>query len=234
MTTATVIIPWRDKGNPRRRANLRRVLRHLEAGGWPYYLADDGRADDEPFGRQHAYNRGIAAQPADAWVFYEADMIVPHEQIEDALAAALAAPGLVVPFSVRHELDAESSIDVAAGAPPQQYPPEASYRGSYGAVNVVSAETMRLVGQWDERLTGHWYDDTAMLYAFETATGNPVRYIDGPGWHLWHPTGYTPNCDPADFHPSEVEATNRNRQRCELYRTAATPERIRHLTAGGD
>lgn len=231
------IVPWRDKGNPRRRANLRRTLAHMEAGPWPVYVVSDGRADSDPFGRQHAYNRGMTERPADVWVFCEADMIVSHAQVLAAIHFAINAPGLVVPFDARHELGPEDSIDVASGADPSDYSAEHVHRHSYGAVNVVSAETMRLVGRWDEALTGHWWDDTAMKVAFEVAAGNPTRYVPGPGYHLWHPMGYSPGRkgpegDPANFDPADVAATEQNRRRYEMYAAAKTPDEIRRLTAG--
>lgn len=227
------IVPWRDKGNPRRRANLRRVLAHLHGWGPPVHVVSDGRSDAEPFGRQTAYNAGMRAHPADVWVFHEADMLVDYAQLDAAVEAA-RTPGLVVPFSTRRELGPEESIDVAAGADPETYQPERDHPRSWGAVNVLSADTMNAVGQWDETLTGHGYDDTAMREAFHIATGQPARFIDGPGWHLWHPIGFSPwfGHRPEDYPAAEVEATRRNEARWRRYRTATTPEQVRQLTAG--
>src|SRR5690606_2937161 len=103
---------------PRRRANLRRTLAHMEEVDdlWPTHLVSDGREDSEPFGRQHAYNRGMAEHPADVWILCEADMIVAHGQITEAIRLAMRRPGLVVPFDARHELGPDDSIDVVAGA----------------------------------------------------------------------------------------------------------------------
>lgn len=232
-----VIVPWRDKGNPRRRANFRRTLAHMEASPWPVTVVSDGRAADAPFGRQHAYNRGMAQAPADVWIFCEADMLVDHGQIKQALDWAAETPGLVVPFDARHELGPEDSIDVAAGADPETYAAEHIHRHSFGAVNVVSAATMDLVGRWDEALSGHWFDDNAMKLAMEVATGNPTRYVPGAGYHLWHPMGYSPGRrgpegNPANFDPADVAATEQNRQRFRLYQKARTPQRVRELTAG--
>lgn len=233
-----VIIPWRDKGSPRRRANLRRVLAHMADWDCPVHTVSDGREEHEPFGRQRAYNLGIAEHPADVWVFYEADMLVDHEQIDTAVEWAAEKPGLVIPFDVRHELGPGPSIDVAAGAPPTTYEPEHSYPRSYGAVNVVSAETMQAVGQWDEKLNGHGYDDTAMATAFAIATQAEPRYVPGPAWHLWHRQGFSPwemvgpHADPANYPPEDVAATQRNAARLEKYWAATTPEQIRALTSG--
>lgn len=238
MTDVAVVVPWRDKGNPRRRANLRRVLRELEAAPWPVHVVEDGRPATAPFGRQHAYNRGMRLHPADVWIFCEADMLTPLDQLHRAAEWATDAPGLVVPFSVRHELGAEDSIDVVAGSLPSDYEPARSMPRSFGAVNIVSAETMTAVGRWDENLNGHGYDDTAMREAFRVATGNETRYVDGPAWHLWHPQGYSPweksgpHADPANYAPDDVAATETNRRRFLAYRAATTPDEVRDLTSG--
>lgn len=209
----------------------------MESGPWPVRVVSDGRDESQPFGRQHAYNRGMAEHPAAVWVFVEADMVVDHGQTATAVEWATEEPGLVIPFSTRNELDRHASVDVAAGADPETYPAEHTFKRSAGAVNVVSAETMALVGCWDERLTGHWWDDTAMEVAFGVATGNPTRFVEGPGFHLWHRMGFSPGRkgpegDPRNFPRAEVDATERNRQRYEMYLRAETPEEIRALTSG--
>jgi hypothetical protein len=178
---------------------------------------------------------GVRANPgAEVFVFHEADMIVPDEQLRAACVAAYDSPGLVVPFTHYAYLSQDDSLDVLMGEAHTAKLPEHVMNGSMGAVNVVSAETMALVGQWDELLAGHGYDDNAMFEAFRIAAG-PARFVQGAGWHLWHPGAYSPwfGDDPTAFPAAEVAATETNRQRWRLYQEATTPERIRELTAGG-
>ena len=48
---------------------------------------------------------------------------------------------------------------------------------------------MQAVGQWDEHFAGWGFDDNAMFLAFERLAG-PPRWVQGVGWHLWHPLAY--------------------------------------------
>jgi len=233
-----IIVPWRDKGDQRRRANLQRVIDHLAGTPWPVHVVSDGRAGDLPFGRQHAYNRGMSEHPADVWIAHEADMLIPHDQLGRAVDLAATQTGLVVPFDTYAYLGVNDSLEVLAGADPGHYEPQwVMVDGrSIGAVNVVSAATMAAVGRWDERLTGHGYDDRAMALAFQVATGNRTRTVEGVGTHLWHPMAFAPwergeHADPGRYDAADVEATRANKARLSLYRRARTAEDVRALTA---
>lgn len=227
-----VIIPFRDRGtDPLRQANLTAIRRH-----WRGYTSDalaivtDGRNGDDQFNRSAAYNLGVRMCPeAQVYVFTESDMLIEAEQINQAVELALSAPGLIVPFTQYRYLSEDDSAAVRAGQPPASVEPEWTMDNgrSVGAINVLSAETMALVGQFDEVFEGSWYDDRAMARAFDITAG-PTRYVDGPGYHLYHRPGWAgPNLTPEDR-----AATARNRARFALYAQAATPERIRQLTAG--
>lgn len=237
----TVVIPWRDRGDPTRQANLARVLDHLSETGWPLILADDGGVGDEPFNRQRAYNWGRTNFPSDVYVWHEADMLVPLDQLADAVALADRRLGVVIPFLQYRYHEQEASRLMLSGTDPATLTPAWTMEDgkSIGAVNVTSEATMRAVGQWDERLSGHGFDDNAMVEAFRTACGQ-VAYVDGPADHLWHPPAYSPwargtaAANPRNYSGADMAATYRNKSRHRLYLAAKTPERVRELTAGGD
>ena len=230
-----VVIPHRDRGvDWRRQANLDSAIAWWRAAGINPIVVDDGRTGTQHFCRSAAYNRGLETAGTDIVVFSEADMLIPIEQIADGVQLAAEHPGLVVPFSRFMALTETAALKVRAR---QLHPADAHAeqvrgdRKSIGAVNIVSRETMRLIGgQYDPTFEGHAYDDDAMELAFRICCG-PTRFVDGPGWHQWHVPGAfyaTPESTEADR-----AATEANRQRYMLYRQAKTPQRIRELTRGG-
>jgi len=227
-----IVIPFRDRGmDPLRPANLRCVIQHWDSCDVPVWLSDDGRVGDAQFNRSQAYNRGAWFVDADVVVFAEADMLVPYNQIQQAVAMAAAAPGLVVPFiQYRYLTPEDSGLVRAHDIEPGDCIPESIMDNgeSIGAINVVSRETLDAIGQWDEVFEGAWYDDVAMKIAFEVCAG-PTRWVDGPAWHLWH----KPGLGGSQLTEEDKAATARNKGRLELYRQASSRERIRELTAGG-
>lgn len=237
MHDVSIILAWRDSGNANRQANLAAVLDHLTPTGLPIVLADDGRGQG-PFNRSAAYNHGMRLSPSEVYAFHEADMLVPLPQLEASVELAREGLGLVVPFDQYRYLSEEvSRLVISEALQPVAADAEWTMDNgrSIGAVNVVSAESMRWVGQWDEALEGHGYDDNVMHRAFEVACG-PTRFVPGPGYHLWHPMAFAPwerNTEAAEaknFTPEEVAATMRNQIRLRDYQAATTPEQIRELT----
>ncbi|MCV7004614.1 hypothetical protein [Mycobacterium gordonae] len=233
-----IIVPFRDKGDPWRKANLNTVLSHLsKIDIAPVVVTPDGRSGSAPFNRSAAYNTGIRQHPSsDVYVFYEADMIINPEQLQQAIDAA-TQPGLIVPFTIYRYLTREDTTRVHNGATPHDCTPDyvMPQGRSVGAVNVVSAETMTAVGRWDEKFQGWGYDDRAMSHAFEIATESPTRFISGPGVHLWHTPGWKAGGSfrgGADVPPREHAATEANRRRHQLYRRATTAAQVRELTTG--
>lgn len=236
MKTA-VVIPFRERdgGDPLRRENLARVLKHWAEYADDVIVADDGRTGDAQFNRSAAYNRGAAhsrlQDTADILIFAESDLIVSLDQIDRAVIAAAAAPGMVVPFSWFMALDEyDSQLVRAQKADPADCSATLvkGHRQSIGAVNVLSRLTLGLVGGgYDEKFEGAWYDDDAMKIAFDMTAG-PTRFVEGSGYHLWHLSGGRGD------HLSRADrvATSRNRLRLQQYRQARTAGFIRMLTQG--
>lgn len=236
----SVIVPWRDSGDPHRQANLTCVLDHLAETGWPLILADDRRTDG-PFNRSAAYNHGMELSPSNVYVFHEADMLVPLDQLALAIDEAHTYQGLIVPFMNYRYMGPEASRLILSGVKPETLFPDRIMEGgtAVGAVGVVSAETMQAIGRWDEKFSGHGFDDRAMHRAFEVAAG-PTRFVGDSATHLWHHPAYSPweraskteASKAGNYSYAEVEATVRNRARLRSYRAASRPEHIRALTSG--
>lgn len=233
MTCAAVVIPFRSRGTDYyREQNLSRVRDQWESYGYPLLIVDDGRSGDDQFNRSAAYNRGVRqADGADVLVFSESDMLIDLDAIENAIDIAKELPGLVIPFSEFRALSEEDSLRVRDC----QVDPEdcattiiRGYRGSIGAINVVSRRTYSLIGCYDETFEGAWYDDDAMKIAFEVCAG-PTRWVDGPAYHLYHlPSGRGDHLSDRDR-----GATWSNRRRFRQYQKARTPEQVRMLTCSG-
>lgn len=230
MTSVAVIIPFRDRGiDPLRKANLDRVVDHSRVYTKTPTVVSDGRDGDAQFNRSAAYNAGVRECPdAEVFVFTESDMLLDYTQIDQAVCLARETPGLVVPFTQYRYLTPEDSELVRADQvqPATCWPESTMDDGkSIGAINVVSRDTLDLIGQWDECFEGNWYDDNAMHRAFEVCAG-PTRWVDGPAHHLFHLPGWKGD----HLTDADRAATARNKARYDLYRKAQTPERIRELT----
>lgn len=228
-----LIIAFRDRGSDHHRAaNLASAVRWWRDHGVEPLVVDDGRSGTEQFNRSAAYNRGAAMTTAPVLVYSEADMLVPMDQILEAVELATEEPGLVIPFSRFMSMDKDDSCRVRDRTLHPFDAKAEQVRGdcqSIGAVNVMSRDSLSMIGQFDSVFSGHAYDDDATELAFRICCG-PTRFVRGPGWHQWHVPGAfyaTPESTEQDR-----AATERNRQRYELYRAATTPERIRELTGG--
>lgn len=237
MTTAAVIIPFRDRGiDPLRRQNLEYTTGWWQRSPWPVYIVDDGGTGKDMFNRSRAYNRGAAICGADVLCYIESDTVLPYDQLQDAINEAQALPGLVVPFSHQFKLSEADSVKVRAGADPDEFEPEQTndtHRTTvnHGSAGVISRATLEAVGQWDEAFEGHGHDDTAMMIGFEK-TCRPVRFIGGVAWHLYHldmDPGLTRG---AHITKADCAAQDRNRARLKMYAEAPDTAAIRRLTAG--
>lgn len=239
MINTAIIIPWRDRGDFHRSANLRVVVDVLRAYGLGEVIVSSDALDPEqPFNRSRAYNRGWAEAPdsTEVFIWHEADMVIPRNQLVAAIAEAIEEPGLVIPFDTYHYLGA-SVVDSARLDPRPEH--LATLKADFmlpdgrsiGPVGVSSRASVEAIGQWDEQFHGWGYDDSAMALAFSVANGRkPLRYVEGPGWHLFHGPGWTTGDNPKPA--VEMAATAANAERLNLYRDALDRREIRILTKG--
>lgn len=227
--TVAVVIPFRSRGNdPLREQNLARVLTEWRENGYVPTVVSDGRRGSDAFCRSAAYNQAVEMVDADVYVFSESDLLIRPEAIELAVDLAVSKPGLVIPFSEFRSLSEKDSRLIRHFVT-DPYGCLASlvrgYRGSIGAINVVSRESYDLIGGYDEGFEGAWYDDDAMKIAFEICCG-PTRWVDGPAYHLYHLSGGRGN----HLTGEDRAATMNNRIRYQAYQSASTADDIRLLT----
>lgn len=228
MTTAAICIPFRDRGlDPLRQADLNAVLDWWADFPAPVHVVSDGRTGDAQFNRSRAYNLGRAiAWDADVIVYSESDMLLPYEQITEAIELAAQRPGLVVPFTRYCYLSPDDSIKVRGGAHPTSVTPESTMENgrSIGAVNVVSQATLDLVGGYTELTEGAWFDDNIMAHAFEVCAGS-TRWVTGDAHHLYHLPGFKGDHLSAE----DRAATARNKALWIRSRRIKDPARLRAL-----
>jgi len=212
----SVIIPFRlrEGADPRRAANLEIVQAWWYHHGYDPQIVSDDLESDAPFNRHRAYNRAVSGNPdTDVFVFTEADMLIHPDQIHTGTRLALRQPGLVVPFTRYHYLSDASTEwirddfhDARPGATAAWWslpvdniasifhvPPESVMEDgkSIGAVNIVSAETLRITGGFTEATSGNWYDDNIIEEGFTYLTGNKTAFVAGPAVHLYHLPGHS-------------------------------------------
>lgn len=217
-----VVIPWRDGGDPHRRANFEYVRDYYQALDiGPVIVSDDGNATG-PFNRSAAYNRAFEQAGSDVIVWNEADTIIPVDQLREAIALAIGAVGVVIPFTERHELSPEGAEHVRSGADPWTAEVEKVYGGgrSIGQSNVTSRATLAAIGgRWCEKFSGWGYDDTLMFHAFKVLAG-PPRWVEGKGVHLWHPK-------PIASKDAKVRAQIKANKRLNRHLLTLTPDQLR-------
>lgn len=229
-----VIIPFRDRGKDMRRtANLEVVMAWWYGHGMEPQIVDDGLTGDAQFNRHRAYNRAVSGNPdVDVFVFTEADMIVPIDQIGVGVKLANrkhVRSGMVVPFTqYRYLSDESTSIlrDVFHDLPSQELAqwlaqspisptslfaitPESTMENgkSIGAINIVSQRTIETTGGFTEATSGNWYDDNIIEEGFAFLTGCRTQFVPGPAVHLYHLPGHRGD----HLTDADKAATRRNR-----------------------
>jgi hypothetical protein len=140
----------------------------------------------QPFNRAAARNGGVRNSygGANILVVCDADAIVEPEPLQAAVAAAEDGK-LHLPFTVCQLLTQAGSEAVLAGARPRRAKVWFTNTNSVGGCVVLTYDTWRDVGGWDERFIDWGFEDTAFWAAVDTLHGT-VRH-PGTLYDLWHP-----------------------------------------------
>lgn len=193
MTTATIVIPWRDT-HPTRARDLSIVLRHLAPLGWPVVLADDPSRPD--FNRAAARNQGVHQSSTDVVLLHDADMLVPHEQLTRAATQADATHRMVIAYTTYRAITDPATDRIAHGDDPflDIHSSDIWQRtsNSTGGVYAIRSDDYQRIGGHDTSYTGWGYEDTA-FHRTATRTLGPVLRIPGDAIHLWHPNECAPH-----------------------------------------
>lgn len=189
-TDVSVVIAYRDMGCPHRRDSFNYVRGWYELF-YGYEVIVESGDSDATFTRASAINAGV--RRASGWIIVQSDpdSLVLPAQLDEAIQAARTGDWpVVIPHNQYLYATQDATADVLSG---ESYiwditPAACETHGSDGSGNVVvfTRDLWEQVGGFDERF-GLWGgDDAAFRYAAEAFSG-PVRRLEGPMVHLWHP-----------------------------------------------
>lgn len=142
--------------------------------------ADSGH---QPFNRAASRNTGVAQCDAEIVVVCDGDAIAEPQPLRAAIDAAEDGK-LHLPYTAVRLLTQDGSEHIHLGTPPADARIDHINPFSVGGCVVVSRDTWRAVGGWDERFTGWGFEDTAFWAAVDTFFGT-VRH-EGTLYDLWH------------------------------------------------
>jgi hypothetical protein len=185
----SIVCAWKDLGDPHRRAGLEFTRRY-----WRHHFPDAELVvgAPHPFTRARGLNVAVRAARYDLIVQADPDSVAPAAQIEEALRLAAASDGLVVPFGDFLYLDEAATARLHA-APLDAPPPfgaadcQQSGAGGCGPLTVFSRSTWERARGYDERFGVWGGDDGAFAYACDAYCEAPLRRVDGPMLHSFHP-----------------------------------------------
>ena len=211
--TAAVCIPWRDSGEPQRRAAFDLVRARWEHAGYPVHVGDSPAPTmNRSIARNDAASRAIA-DGAEVLIFCDADT-APRDLAQVHLAVAHAGAGGWAWTDIYWAMERGWWPETIYETWPVPADEEWKYRytESPGGIRVVPAAAFEHVGGWDPAFKGWGYEDDAFGYAISSVCGPGARLVDVI--HLWHPTPRASRFGQPHY--------KRNRKRAEQYRQAAT------------
>lgn len=184
---AVILVPRRE-GFAQRDATWSWVKRW-----WQEHLSEypifEGHHDLGLFNRSAALN--TASRLAGDWdvaIVIDADVICDPKHVRDAVQIAIEHGRMVVPFTVRHNLNEPGSRKIMDG---EQGPWEGyiarNYYDQHSSVVVIPRNIWDTVGGFDETFAGWGMEDTAFACAV-TVLVAPLHHMEGEVWHFWHET----------------------------------------------
>lgn len=182
-----LIVPWRDTGDPYRRAHFWRLAAWYQSAGLGWIPADRPGV----FNRAAARNAGVAASSAAVVCVIDADNLVSPRALQEAAALVGVRGGWAKPFRrfgyLSHEatdawyagtLDPFTTQPTWEGDGPQE--------GFAGGAYVMRRQDWLDLGGMDEAFTGWGAEDDAFTITATRAL-RPARVVGGTCYHLWHP-----------------------------------------------
>ena len=177
------IIPWRH--NRERFRQFKRVQTIANDLADEVILADDGLS---PFSRGAAINAGVRqAKGSILWIL-DADLIVPTEQLDEAILMARNYGSVVLPYDIYHYHSRISTRLYLKGHMTQAdwFAEKPMWTmDSIGGTAVMVRDTWEIVGGFDERMRGWGHEDNQFWCAAMTYAA--VDRVPGVLHHLWHP-----------------------------------------------
>lgn len=179
-TLTNIVIPWRDSGCKWRRRSFEYVMRHMEK--YNPIVSDDGAT---PFSRSGSKNLGASLCTDDVVMFVDADTVIPHDQIDEALQKAREGY-LAYPYTYYHAMSSSTTEDIYQGFNPNGDISHWSVTWATGGGMAISKETFEKIGKYDENFIDWGMEDAAILVMARKA-GIEEYKVEGNCYHLWHP-----------------------------------------------
>lgn len=184
-----LVVPWRDTGDPFRRAHYWRLVAWYT--GFGFRVVPGDRPGE--FNRSAARNSGVMAATSDVVCVLDADNLIHPTALHAAgNLAERIGPALVKPFTRFGYMDAAATdawyagaLDPFAGDTPT-WEGDGPATGFNGGAYVMRRSTWFEVGGMDEDFTGWGAEDDAFTITAERRLGK-ARTIPGTCYHLWHP-----------------------------------------------
>lgn len=202
MATVSVVIAYRDMGDPHRRAAYQWVRQWYTQPGWEVIV--EGGTSNKTFTRASAINSAIRQASGDVIIQADPDSIIALTTLYEAVRQAGTFHQLVIPHDRYLYLTQDRTRDILDGRVDilTSSPVDCEFSGPDGVGNVVvfHRQVWEQAGGFDERF-GLWGgDDAAYAYSCAGFCG-PERRLSGDVYHLWHPR--LPQSNPE--HPKYIE-----------------------------
>lgn len=153
---------------------------------WP--IVEGHHDDGGPFNRSAALNLAarLAGDEWDVALIIDADVICDVDRVRQAVAQAYETDRMVLPYTIRYDLNEAGSLRVMEGDHGSWRRWVAkTYRDQVSSVLAIPRSLWDAVGGFDEHFVGWGGEDNAFAIACETFGGPAIR-IAGDVWELHH------------------------------------------------
>ena len=235
--SVSIIIPWLDRGDPERARIAEFVIDYY----WGLDIGEVviGRYDDDggPLNRSRLRNEGAKKATGDVLFFVDADILLPGEQVREAVRLAAEAPGAVLPCDIFLTDARDNEVDeILGGADFREYinlerptwyssgQAEIPDEWHVGSSYAIRREDFWRLDGFDENFAGWGEEDKDFLVRAKYQIA-PMRLVHGGLLHLGehlndrHGLANTPGTP-------EHEQFQRNRQRFIAKYNALRPVKI--------
>ncbi|GGM28165.1 hypothetical protein GCM10011351_12590 [Paraliobacillus quinghaiensis] len=190
MKKISIILPYQSDNGPRDKA-FSWVKKFYEATMPEAELIISSQKNGT-INVSHAFNNAAETAAGDIFVLADADIIYNPAILDEAIKLLEKYP-CVIPFRGVVDLSQDKTNKLLETEPNwplnttiDDYSIDNKYGSFGGKLKVMSRETYKAAGGFDERFVGWGGEDDAFIYALKTLCG-PFKKLENQVIHLWHP-----------------------------------------------